>query len=81
MNPEVDPVNALPRIDIPVLMFSGEFASVVPIESAKRYFDLLGTPDVDKRHELAPGGHCVPRDLLIRETLDWRDARLAVPQS
>ena len=74
--PEVDPVNALPRIDVPVLMFSGEFDSMVPVENARRYFDLIGVPPSDKRHIVAIGGHFIPRDLLIRETLDWLDQHL-----
>ncbi len=59
----VDPVHALPRVDVPVLMLSGEF-------------DLIGTPEPDKKHVVAPGGHFVPNDVLIRESLDWLDAYL-----
>jgi eukaryotic-like serine/threonine-protein kinase len=77
--PEVDPNFALPRVKIPVLMLSSEFDSAVPIENARRYFELIGTPAPDKRHVIANGGHFVPRDELIRETLDWLDARLGVP--
>jgi class 3 adenylate cyclase/dienelactone hydrolase len=71
--PEVDPVNALPRVRVPVLMLSGEFDPLVPVETARRYFDLIGTSASDKRHVVVVGGHFVPRDLLIRETLDWLD--------
>jgi hypothetical protein len=39
-------------------------------------FQLLGTPDENKRHVIAEGGHDVPRQLLIRETLDWLDRYL-----
>ena len=74
--PEVDPVNALPRVHQPTLMFSGEFDSIVPIANAKRYFSLIGTAPADKRHVIVMGGHFVPRELLIREVLDWLDARL-----
>ena len=74
--PEVDPVNALPRVRVPMLMFSGEFDPMVPAENARRYFDLLGTPATKKRHIVAVGGHFIPRDLLIRETLAWLDRYL-----
>jgi DNA-binding SARP family transcriptional activator/dienelactone hydrolase len=74
--PEVDPVNSLPRVRIPTLMFSGEFDLMVPRENATRYFDLIGTPDARKRHVWAIGGHFVPRALVIRETLDWLDRYL-----
>ncbi len=74
--PEVDPINALPRVRVPILMFSGEFDPMVPAENAQRYFDLIGTPAAKKRHIIAVGGHFIPRDLLIRETLAWLDSYL-----
>lgn len=74
--PEVDPLHALPRVRVPVLMFSGEFDPLVPIDNARRYFELIGTKAPDKRHVIAPGGHYTPRDLLIRESLDWLDRHL-----
>ena len=74
--PEVDPVNALPRVRIPTLMFSGEFDPMVPRDNSDRYFALLGTAPDRKRHVIAIGGHFIPRDLLIRETLDWLDQHL-----
>lgn len=76
--PEVDPLHALPRIRVPLLMLSGEFDSMVPVANAKRYFELIGVSD--KRHNIAPGGHYVPRELLIRETLDWLDRHFGAPQ-
>jgi eukaryotic-like serine/threonine-protein kinase len=81
MNPEVDPVNALPRVEIPTLMLSGEFDSLVPLDTAKRYFDLIGAREPEKGHVIAPGGHFVPRDVLIRETLEWLDKKLGPPRS
>jgi predicted esterase len=74
--PEVDPVNALPRVHVPVLLFSGEFDPMVPAENARRYFELIGTPPPRKHQVMAVGGHFIPRDLLIRETLAWLDTYL-----
>ncbi len=74
--PEVDPVNALPRVHVPVLMFSGEFDAMVPRENSERYFALIGVAPDQKRHVIAIGGHFIPRELLIRETLDWLDSHL-----
>ena len=72
--PEVYPVTYLPRVHVPVLLFNGQFDSMVPLEtSAKPFYDLLGTKEPDKKHVIAPGGHFVPRNILIRETLDWLD--------
>ena len=81
IEPPADPLHALPRVRVPVLLLSGEFDSTAPLESARRYFALLGTPDGDKKHVVAPGGHFVPRDLLVRETLDWLDRYLGPPPS
>lgn len=77
--PEVDPVNALPRVKVPTLMFSGEFDPMVPTDNAQRYFDLIGAPAEQKRHEIAIGGHYVPRQLLIRETWEWLNRWLGAP--
>ncbi len=74
--PEVDPVNALPRVHVPVLMFSGEFDAILPRENSERYFALIGVAPDQKRHVIAIGGHFIPRELLIRETLDWLDSHL-----
>lgn len=74
--PEVDPVNALPRVRVPTLMFSGEFDPMIPRENWKRYFELIGVPPAQKKQVIAIGGHFIPRDLVIRETLDWLDAHL-----
>jgi dienelactone hydrolase len=71
--PEVDPINALPRVHQPTLMLSGEFDHLVPVENARRYFDLIGAPPADKRHVIGIGDHAIPREHLIRETLDWLD--------
>jgi len=77
--PEVDPVNALPRVHQPTLLLSGEFDPLVPLDNANRYFALLGTPAGDKRHVVAIGGHFIPRELLIRETVGWLDRHLGRP--
>lgn len=77
--PEVDPANALPRVHQPTLLLSGEFDAMIPLDNASRYFALLGTPAAEKRHVVAIGGHFIPRDLLIRETVVWLDRHLGRP--
>ena len=74
--PEVDPVNALPRVRVPTLLFSGEFDAMVPMENSNRYFSLIGTSAAQKRRVIAIGGHFIPRALVIRESLDWLDKHL-----
>lgn len=75
--PEADPFHFVTRLAIPVLMLNGRHDMFFPVEtSQKPMFQLLGTPDEHRRHVIAEGGHDVPRQLLIRETLDWLDRYL-----
>jgi len=39
-------------------------------------FVLLGTPPADKKWVVYDGGHFVPRDQLVKETLAWLDRYL-----
>ncbi|HEX5387287.1 MAG TPA: protein kinase [Gemmatimonadales bacterium] len=72
--PEVEPINYLPHITVPVLMLNGQYDHYFPVETAQRpMFRLLGTPPDRKRQVIAEGGHFVPRTQLVRETLDWLD--------
>ncbi|MDX1561677.1 MAG: prolyl oligopeptidase family serine peptidase, partial [Gammaproteobacteria bacterium] len=71
--PEVDPLHSLSRIDVPSLMLSGEFDPMVTRADAEKYFEMIGVPSEHKRHVIALGGHYVPRELLIRESLAWLD--------
>lgn len=73
--PEIDPARFLTRVQTPVLMMNGELDSVFPAEThARPFFEQLGTDD--KKFVVAPGGHFVPREVLVRETLDWLDVHL-----
>ena len=74
LRPEVDPVNFLPRIRIPVLMLSGKYDSVFPVESSQLpFFNLLGTPAADKKRIVYEGGHFLPRPDMVSESLKWLD--------
>ena len=75
--PEVDDINYMPRVHRPVLMINGRYDNTFPLETAARpMYDLLGTPRDRKRLVIAGGVHYVPRNVLIRETLDWFDRQL-----
>jgi eukaryotic-like serine/threonine-protein kinase len=75
--PEVDEINYLSRVTVPVLMLNGRLDAVRPLEThARPFFDLLGTPPEDKRFHVAEGGHLVPQPTLVRESLDWLDRYL-----
>ncbi len=77
--PEVDVLNFLPRVKIPVLMLNGKNDMFFPVEtSQKPMFNLLGTEEKNKKINIYEGGHLVPRQELIKESLTWFDKYLGV---
>ena len=75
--PEVDEFNFVPRVTLPVLMINGRYDHRRPIETSQLpMYERLGTPQADKDHKLFDGGHFVPRNDLINETLSWLDSYL-----
>ncbi|HXW92198.1 MAG TPA: SUMF1/EgtB/PvdO family nonheme iron enzyme [Terriglobales bacterium] len=74
---EVDAINFVPRVTIPVLMINGRYDFDTPLNTCQiPLFRLLGTPLKDKRQALFDTGHVVPRNEMIKETLDWLDRYL-----
>ncbi len=79
--PDVDAISYLTRLTTPVLVISGEFDPIAPLESIVRpAFEVIGTADADKRLVAAPGGHSVPYEVLVRESLTWFDRYLGPPR-
>jgi dienelactone hydrolase len=76
---DIDPVSYLKRIRTPVLMISGEYDPMVPLDEARPAFDLIDSAPGDKRMIVAPSGHFAPYDLLVRESLAWYDEKLGTP--
>jgi formylglycine-generating enzyme required for sulfatase activity/cephalosporin-C deacetylase-like acetyl esterase/predicted Ser/Thr protein kinase len=75
--PEVDQINFLPRVKIPVLMLNGRYDFFLPVGTAQLpFYRLLGTPKEHKRYMVYDTGHNIPRTELIKETLDWLDRYL-----
>ena len=76
--PEVDPLNFVTHVTVPVLMLSGRYDATFPLEVSQRpLFELLSTPGKDKKHVIYEGGHgAFPRPSAIRECLDWLDKYL-----
>ncbi len=73
-------VHYLPRVTVPVLQFNGMYDTDFPLESsAMPFFELLATPDSDKKHVVELTGHFVPQPIYIGETLDWLDKYLGTP--
>jgi hypothetical protein len=75
--PEVDTFNFVTRVYVPVLMINGEYDTDFPFEtSQKPMFELLSTAPEHKKLYVTPAAHIVPRDVLIRESLNWFDRYL-----
>ena len=75
--PEVDPLNFLSRVKIPVLILNGKNDTFFPHETSQLpMFKLLGTAEKDKKLILYEGGHVVPKSELIKESLMWFDKYL-----
>ena len=76
--PEADPITFVTRVHDPVLMINGEYDIVYPLETSQRpMFELLGTDPAHKKHVVSPAGHIAPRDIVIRESLEWFDRYLS----
>ena len=72
--PEADQITYVPRVTQPTVMINGEFDFFFPVETAQKpLYDLLGTPEADKKYVVFPGSHSIPRAAMIRESLAWLD--------
>ncbi len=72
--PEVDAFHFVSRASQPVLMLSGEYDMIHPLEtSARPMFELWHAPKDQKRHVIVRGGHLVPYYVMVQETLAWLD--------
>jgi len=75
--PEVDQLNFASRVKVPVLMLNGRFDFIFPVETSQEpMFRVLGTPKQHKRRVVYETGHNIPRNEMIKETLDWLDRYL-----
>ena len=72
--PEVNPAYFLPRVTIPTLMINGRFDTAWRIDhEIKNMYELLGTPDKDKKLVLFDSDHLAPKKDLVREALSFLD--------
>jgi eukaryotic-like serine/threonine-protein kinase len=75
--PEVDGLNFAPRVKVPVLMLNGRFDFLNPEETSQLpMFRLLGTAREHKERVVYETGHTIPRNEMIKQTLDWLDRYL-----
>ncbi|MDA2927412.1 hypothetical protein MYX78_09290, partial [Acidobacteria bacterium AH-259-G07] len=77
--PELDELNFVPRVKLPLLMLNGRYDFGFPVDRSQLVlFRRLGTPEKDKRHVLYDRGHARPflSNDEVREILDWLDRYL-----
>ena len=64
-------------VKVPVLMLNGRFDFFYPVETSQEpMFRLLGASKQHKRRVVYETGHNIPRNELVKETLDWLDRYL-----
>jgi serine/threonine protein kinase/dienelactone hydrolase len=75
--PEVDTINFISRVKQPVLMLNGHYDFFFPVESTQDpFYRLLGSKKDQKKRLLYETGHNLPRNELIKETINWLDQYL-----
>ncbi len=76
--PEVEPLNYITRVKLPVLMLSDRYDNFFPVDSSQLpFFHLLGTPEKDKKRVVYESGHGgAPVNESVRESLDFLDRYL-----
>jgi cephalosporin-C deacetylase-like acetyl esterase len=81
--PEADAINFAPRVKIPVLMISGRYDFIFPLDKVQKpMFRWFGAPEKDKRHVVLETTHyaLVARNEVVREALGWLDKYLGPVQ-
>ena len=79
--PEINAINFLPRVHIPVLMVNGAYDSILPVATSQEpMFQRLGTvagAEAARRLQIGPRGDGAEvRNDLVREVLAWLDSYL-----
>ncbi len=79
--PEVDKINFLSRVKQPTLMLNGHYDFFFPVDSTQMpFYNLLGPKKDQKKRIQYETGHNIPRNELIKETLNWFDLWLGPVQ-
>ena len=79
--PEADKINFLPRVKQPTLMLNGHYDFFFPVDSTQMpFYNLLGPKKDEKKRIQYETGHNIPRNELVKETLNWFDLWLGPVQ-
>ena len=72
--PEMNPLNYVSRIDVPLLMLNGAYDTILNYEyNARPMAGLVATPPEDLRLRAYPTDHIPPKAEYVKEILDWLD--------
>ena len=72
--PEVNELNYLPHVTVPVLMMNGRYDSLISYESAVLpMFEMIATPAEHKVIKSYPTDHIPSKVDYVTETLNWLD--------
>ena len=76
--PEVDQINFVTRVKVPILMLNGKYDPLFAVAASQiPMFQLLSTPGKDKRHVTYEQGHYPPpKSELEKEISSWFDRYL-----
>jgi fermentation-respiration switch protein FrsA (DUF1100 family) len=78
LRPELDPMNYVPHVRIPVLMVNSQNDPFYPLQTSQLpLYKLLGAPEKDKLHRVYnASGHGIPGQLCAEDMLSWLDQYL-----
>jgi len=78
--PEADEINYISRVEVPTLILNGRYDAIFPLENnAITFYNLLGTPEKDKRLHLIDAGHNFYKKDRIKPILEWCDKYFGPP--
>ncbi len=78
-----DQVDYIPHVRIPMLLLGGRYDFSRSMEQQQAFYDLLGTPEEDKRWILYESTHNIPSADLFNESHAWLDryfGTVAIPE-
>jgi hypothetical protein len=74
VQPEAQAINYISHITVPTLMLNGRLDLNFALETAVRpTYNLLGTPEKDKKLVIYETDHYIPKKDVRKESLEWLD--------
>jgi dienelactone hydrolase len=78
--PEADDINYISRIKAPTLILNGRYDGNFPLNTnVVHFYNLLGTPEMDKHLYLIDAGHNFYKKDRIKPILEWCDKYFGPP--